>query len=66
VDLPLLKNFVEVVLTLPKRALVRQLSNNGAWSIVRSPEKLRVLYLASTVDRVSAEAHSCSFSYRAF
>jgi hypothetical protein len=55
VDLLLLKNFVEV-LTLPKGSLVRQLSDDGAWSIVKSPEKLRVLYLASTVDKVSAEA----------
>jgi hypothetical protein len=59
VELPLLKNFVEV-LTLPKGALVRQLSNDGAWSIVRSPEKVRVMYLASTVDKVSAEARLMS------
>jgi hypothetical protein len=55
VDLHLLKNFIEV-LTLPKGSLVRQLSDDGEWSIVKSPEKLRVLYLASTVDKASAEA----------
>jgi hypothetical protein len=55
VFLNLLKNFVEV-LTLPKGSLVRQLSDDGEWSIVKSPEKLRVLYLASTVDKASAEA----------
>jgi hypothetical protein len=54
VDLRLLKNFVEV-LTLPKGSLVRRLSDDGEWSLVKSPEKLRVLYLAS-VDKVSAEA----------
>jgi hypothetical protein len=35
---------------------VRQLFNTGEWSVVQSPEKLRVLYLASTVDKVSIEA----------
>jgi hypothetical protein len=55
VDLHLLKNFVEV-LALPKGSLVRRLSDDGEWSVVKSPEKLRVLYLASTVDKVSAEA----------
>jgi hypothetical protein len=55
VDLRLLKNFVEV-LTLPKGSPVRRLSDDGEWSIVKSPEKLRVLYLASTVDKVSVEA----------
>ena len=55
VDLPLLKDFREV-LTLPKGSLVRQQNIDETWSIVRSPEKLRVLYLASTVDKVSAEA----------
>jgi hypothetical protein len=55
VDLHLLKNFVKV-LTVPKGTPVRQLSDNGEWSVVKSPEKLRVLYLASTVDKVSAEA----------
>ena len=41
---------------MPKGSLVRQLSDDGEWSVVKSPEKLRVLYLASTVDKVSAEA----------
>jgi hypothetical protein len=41
VDLPLLKKFVEV-LNLPKGALVRQLSDDVEWSIVRSPQKLHV------------------------
>jgi hypothetical protein len=55
IDLHLLKNFVEV-LTVRKGSPVRHLSDDGEWSIVQSPEKLRVLYLASTVDKVSAEA----------
>jgi hypothetical protein len=55
VDLHLLKNFVEV-LTVPKGSLGHCLSDDGEWSVVKSPEKLRVLYLASTVDKVSAEA----------
>jgi hypothetical protein len=55
VDLHLLKNFVEV-LALPKGSLVRRLSDDGEWSVVKSPEKLRVLYLATTIDKVSAEA----------
>jgi hypothetical protein len=50
-----LKNFVEV-LPVPKGSPVRRLSDDGEWSIVESPEKLHVLYLASTVDKVSAEA----------
>jgi hypothetical protein len=32
------------------------LSDNGEWSVVKSPEKLHVQYLASTVDKGSAEA----------
>jgi hypothetical protein len=55
INLHLLKNFVEV-LTMPKRSPERRLSDDGEWSVVKSPEKLRVLYLASTVDKVSAEA----------
>jgi hypothetical protein len=55
VDLHLLKNFIEV-LALPKRSHVRRLSDDGKWSVVKSPKKLRVLYLASTVDKVFAEA----------
>ena len=53
--LPLLKDF-RVVLTVPKGGLVRQLQSDNTWSTVRSPEKLRVLYLAPVVDKVSAEA----------
>jgi hypothetical protein len=41
---------------LPKGSLVRRLSDDGEWSVVKSPKKLRVLYLASIVDKVSAEA----------
>ena len=46
VALPLLKEF-RVVLTVPKGGLVRQLQSDNTWAVVRSPEKLRVLYLAS-------------------
>jgi len=55
VALPLLKDF-RVVLTVPKGGLVRQLHEDNTWAVVRSPEKLRVLYLASVADKVSAEA----------
>lgn len=55
VALPLLKDF-RVVLTVPKGGLVRQLQSDNTWAVVRSPEKLRVLYLASVADKVSAEA----------
>ena len=55
IALPLLKDF-RVVLTVPKGGLVRQLQSDNTWAVVRSPEKLRVLYLASVVDKVSAEA----------
>ena len=57
VPLPLLllKDF-RVILTVPKGGLVRQKQSDDTWSIVRSPEKLRVLYLARTADNVSAEA----------
>jgi hypothetical protein len=55
IDLHLLINFVEV-LTVPKGSPMRRLSDAGEWSVVKSPEKLRVLYLASTIDKVSAEA----------
>ena len=54
-SLPLIKDF-RVVLTVPKGGLVRQLQSDNTWSVVRSPEKLRVLYLARAVDKVSAEA----------
>jgi hypothetical protein len=55
VDMLLLKNFVEV-LTMPKGSHVRRLFDTGEWSVIKNPEKVRVLYLASTVDKVSAEA----------
>ena len=55
VALPLLKDF-RVVLTVPKGGLVRQLQEDSMWAVVRSPEKLRVLYLAALADKVSAEA----------
>ena len=55
VALPLLKDF-RVVLTVPKGGLVRQLQEDNTWAVVRSPEKLRVLYLASVADKISAEA----------
>jgi hypothetical protein len=55
VDLHLSKNFVEV-LSVPKGSPVCCLSDDGEWSVIKSPGKLRVLYLASTVDKVSAEA----------
>ena len=45
-----------MILTVPKGGLVRQMHSDNTWSIVRSPEKLRVLYLAPVVDKVSAEA----------
>ena len=54
-SLPLLRDF-RVILTVPKGGLVRQLQSDDTWKIVRSPEKLRVLYLACAADRVSAEA----------
>ena len=55
IALPLLKDF-RVVLTVPKGGLVRGLQEDGTWAVMRSPEKLRVLYLASVADKVSAEA----------
>ena len=36
--------------------MVRQLQPDDTWQVIRSPEKLRVLYLASVADKVSAEA----------
>ena len=55
VVLPSLKDY-RVILTVPKGGLVRQLQSDGTWQVVRSPEKLRVMYLASVADKVSAEA----------
>ena len=55
IALPSLKDF-RVILTVPKGGLVRQLQSDDTWAVVRSPEKLRVMYLASVADKVSAEA----------
>jgi hypothetical protein len=55
IDMSLLKDF-RSVLTVPKGGLVRQQQEDGSWSIVRSPERLRVLYRPSAANRVSAEA----------
>jgi hypothetical protein len=49
IDMSLLKDF-RCVLTVPKESLVHQQQEDGSWSIVRSPKRLRV------ADRVSAEA----------
>ena len=43
------------ILTVSKGQLVRQLHEDGSWRIVRSPERLQVLYRPSVVDRLSAE-----------
>jgi hypothetical protein len=40
---------------VPKGGLVRQQQEDGSWSFVRSPERLRVLHRPTAVDRVSAE-----------
>ncbi|CAA9327091.1 hypothetical protein AVDCRST_MAG94-1729 [uncultured Leptolyngbya sp.] len=55
IDMKMLKEF-RCILTVPKKGLVRQRLEDGSWSVVRSPEQLQVLYRASVVDRVSAEA----------
>ena len=55
VDLPLLKDF-RVLLTVPKTGPVRQLREDGTWTTVKNPEKLRVFYLAPVADEESAEA----------
>jgi hypothetical protein len=52
VDMSLLKDFY-CVLTVPKGGLVRQQEKDGFWLVVQSPERLRVLYRLSAVDRVS-------------
>jgi hypothetical protein len=54
IDMSLLKDF-RCVLTVPKGGLVRQQQEDGSWSIVRSPERLQVLYRPSAADRVPAE-----------
>jgi hypothetical protein len=55
IDMSLLNDF-RCVLTVPKGGLVRQQQEDGSWLVVQSPERLRVLYRPSAVDRVSAEA----------
>jgi hypothetical protein len=55
IDMSLLKDF-RCVLTVSKEGLVRQQQEDGSWLVVQSPERLRVLYRPSAVDRVSAEA----------
>jgi hypothetical protein len=55
IDMSLLKDF-RCVLTVSKGGLVRQQQEDGFWSVVRSPERLRVLYRPSAANRVSAEA----------
>ena len=55
IDLPLLKDF-RVLLTVPKTGPVRQLQKDETWTTVKSPEKLRVFYLAPVADEESAEA----------
>jgi hypothetical protein len=55
IDMSLLKDF-RCILIVPKRGLVRQLHEDGSWRIVRSPERLQVLYRPSAADKVSAKA----------
>ena len=55
IDMSLLKDF-RCILTVPKGVLVRELHEDGSWRIVRSPERLQVLYRSSAADKVSAEA----------
>jgi hypothetical protein len=55
IDMSLLKDFC-CVLTVPKGGLVRQLQEDGSWLVVRSPERLQILYRSSAADVVSAEA----------
>jgi hypothetical protein len=55
IDMSPLKDF-RCVLTVPKGGLNRQQQKDGFWIVVQSPERLRILYRPSAVDRVSAEA----------
>ena len=54
IDMSLLRDF-RCVLTVPKGGLVRQQQEDGSWSVVRSPERLQVLYRPSAAD-VSVES----------
>jgi hypothetical protein len=55
IDMSLLKDS-RCVLTVPKGGLIRQLQEDGFWLVVRSPERVQVLYRSSAADMVSAEA----------
>jgi hypothetical protein len=55
VDMSLLKDF-RCILTVPRGGLVRQLHEDGSVRVVRSPERLQVLYRPSAADCLSAEA----------
>jgi hypothetical protein len=54
IDMSVLKDF-RCVLTVPKGGLVRQQQKDGSWLVVQSPERLRVLYRPTAIDRISAE-----------
>jgi hypothetical protein len=43
------------MLTVSKGGLVRQQQEDGSWLVVQSPERLRVLYWPTAVDRVLAK-----------
>jgi hypothetical protein len=51
IDMSLLKDF-RCILTVPKGGLVRQLHEDGSWRIVRSPERLQVIYRPFAADKV--------------
>jgi hypothetical protein len=55
IDMSLHKDF-RCILTVPKGGVVRQLHEDGSWRVVRSHERLQVLYRPSAADKVSAEA----------
>jgi hypothetical protein len=57
IDMSLLKDF-RCVLTVPKGGLVRQQQEDGSWLVVRSPERLRVLY-RSTAEIVCQQRLDC-------
>jgi hypothetical protein len=54
IDMSLLKDFCCVLTVL--KGLARQQQKDGSRIVVQSPERLRVMYRLSAVDRVSAEA----------
>jgi hypothetical protein len=51
----MLKDF-RCILTMPEGGFVRQLQEDGSWSVVQSPERLQVLYCPSAANSESAEA----------